>query len=266
MADPLSPPPATMLAPDTGPERARTIEHLLLSGFDHYFASRYEQAIHVWTRVLFLDRHHERARDYIERARAAIAESQRRSEALLQDGLDAFADGRTSEARRLLRSAVSRGTGDDVALALLSRLDRLDATAPPSTAMVWPPVAASTDAPRVPRGVALTRTPQFWLTAVSLVLLAVAAYVVTAGESVRSWVLSPVDASQEADVRPATMPLVVPDAAELYVQRARALYARGRIDEALRALDNLREEDAVKREADALRAEMQAVLLGARER
>jgi hypothetical protein len=54
--------------------RESRIEELLLAGLDHYFSGQHELAISVWTRVLFLDRSHARARAYIERARGAIAE------------------------------------------------------------------------------------------------------------------------------------------------------------------------------------------------
>jgi hypothetical protein len=49
------------------PERDRDarVEELLLGGLDHYFAGHYDLAINVWTRVLFLDRGHARARAYI---------------------------------------------------------------------------------------------------------------------------------------------------------------------------------------------------------
>ncbi|HXG89537.1 MAG TPA: hypothetical protein VNJ02_14505 [Vicinamibacterales bacterium] len=67
----------------SGTERDARIEQLLLAGLDHYFAHQYEPAINVWTRVLFLDRTHDRARAYIERARSAQAELQRQSEAVL---------------------------------------------------------------------------------------------------------------------------------------------------------------------------------------
>ncbi|MDQ3071329.1 MAG: hypothetical protein M3R55_16555, partial [Acidobacteriota bacterium] len=40
------------------------IEELLIAGLDRYFAGRHEDAIHVWTRVLFIDRGHRRARAY----------------------------------------------------------------------------------------------------------------------------------------------------------------------------------------------------------
>src|SRR6476660_4670614 len=70
-------------------DRDAKIEQLLLLGLDHYFAARYELAINVWTRALFLDRAHPRARAYIERARSALAERQRESEELLHNGMAA---------------------------------------------------------------------------------------------------------------------------------------------------------------------------------
>src|SRR6476469_1626402 len=85
------------------------IEELLLAGLDHYFSEQHDLAISVWTRVLFFDRSHPRARAYIERARGAIAERQREGEELLQTGVAAFERGDTEDARRLLRSALDRG-------------------------------------------------------------------------------------------------------------------------------------------------------------
>src|ERR687884_1148535 len=107
-------------------DRDAKIEQLLLAGLDHYFSAQYEQAINVWTRALFLDRSHARARAYIERARSAMAERQRESEELLQHGVDAFRRGESDEARRLLRAAIDGGAPADEALALLDRLDRLE--------------------------------------------------------------------------------------------------------------------------------------------
>src|SRR5215470_18979770 len=90
----------------TAVDRDAKIEQLLLVGLDHYFSARYEQAINVWTRALFLDRNHARARAYIERARSAMAERQRQSEEMLQHGVDAFRRGDSAEARRLLKAAI----------------------------------------------------------------------------------------------------------------------------------------------------------------
>src|SRR5471032_3333299 len=108
------------------------IEQLLLVGLDNYFAARYELAINVWTRALFLDRSHARARAYIDRARSAQAERQRESEELLQNGVAAFQRGEGDEARRLLQAAIDGGAPSEEALEVLDRMNRLEATMPPA--------------------------------------------------------------------------------------------------------------------------------------
>src|SRR3954451_21133644 len=108
-------------------DRDAKIEQLLLVGLDHYFAARYELAINVWTRALFIDRSHPRARAYIDRARSALAERQRESEELLQNGVAALQRGDSDEARRLLHAAIEGGAPLEEALAVLERLNRLDA-------------------------------------------------------------------------------------------------------------------------------------------
>src|SRR3954463_4473314 len=122
MPDPLRDHDSTAAS---GPERESRIEELLVAGLDHYFNGQPELAISVWTRVLFLDRSHARARAYIERARGAIAERHREGEELLQHGAAAFDRGDAEAARRLLTSAVERGARPEEALAMLARLDRL---------------------------------------------------------------------------------------------------------------------------------------------
>ena len=119
------------------------IEQLLLVGLDHYFAGRYEQAIDVWTRAFFFDRDHPRARAYIERARSALAERQRESEELLQQGVAAFHRGDASEARRLLTAAIDGGAPAEEALAVLGRLDRLELVARPAEPVRLRPNAAA---------------------------------------------------------------------------------------------------------------------------
>src|SRR5688500_15064355 len=132
MSDPLRTDPARALDGAPEPGRDAKIEQLLLLGLDHYFATEYEQAVNVWTRALFLDRSHPRARAYIERARSALAERLRQSEELLHDGVAAFNRGEGGEARRLLEAAMVQGAPSDQALALLDRLSRLEqGTAPP---------------------------------------------------------------------------------------------------------------------------------------
>src|SRR5690606_24787936 len=103
---------------------------LLLAGLDRYFAGDHELAINVWTRVLFLDRGHARARAYIERARTAVAERQRRGDELLHTGSAAADRGDAGTARALIASAVEHGAAADEALAILARIDRLESVAP----------------------------------------------------------------------------------------------------------------------------------------
>src|SRR5438477_2070079 len=126
MSDPLRTDSPREPHPATEAERDAKIEQLLLAGLDHYFAGQYEHAINVWTRALFLDRSHARARAYIERARSALAEKQRQSEELLQCGLAAFERGEGDEARRLIEQAIVQGAPSDEALAVLDRLNRLE--------------------------------------------------------------------------------------------------------------------------------------------
>ena len=87
MSDPLRTDDLRALEAASDADRTAKIEQLLLVGLDHYFAAQYDHAINVWTRALFLDRSHPRARAYIERARSALAERQRESEELLQNGV-----------------------------------------------------------------------------------------------------------------------------------------------------------------------------------
>src|SRR5215470_13497101 len=111
-----------------GVERDAKIEQLLLAGLDHYFASQYEQAINIWTRALFFDRNHARARAYIERARRAQAERQRESEELLHNGAVAYRRGDGREARRLLQAALDAGAPFEDTFPMLERLNQLEAS------------------------------------------------------------------------------------------------------------------------------------------
>ena len=236
------------------------IEELLLAGLDHYFSGQYALAISVWTRVLFLDRSHARARAYIERARGAIAERQREGEELLQTGAAAFQRGDAEDARRLLTSAVERGAQRDEAFAMLDRIERLSPAARPEPE----------EPGRRSRNIAtrpVESKPRRGIRAATLLLvlaigLASGVLVMIAWSSgVFPW--SPWPASPAATVVSPQAPLPVPSASEVSLARARSWTNSGRLRDALAALDRIRQGDPLRPQADELRAQIQRQLLDA---
>jgi hypothetical protein len=245
-------------------DREARVEDLLLAGLDHYFAGQHELAINVWTRVLFLDRGHARARAYIERARGAVSERQREAEELLHSGAAAFDRGDADAARRLLKSAVERGAGNEEALALLDRLDRLEGPSPRHEPAVLPPLRARVDGLQVfvPPG-AEERSRLAWILAGIIAGLVLGAVGVALLFARGPW--APIDrgATLAATHQAAAAALPVPGGGDVWLARARALHAKGRLHEALTALDAVRMGDPRRTEADQLRAAIQRTLLDA---
>lgn len=248
--------------PESERDREARLEELLLSGLDHYFAGQHELAINVWTRALFIDRGHARARAYIERARGAIAERQREAEELIHTGAAAFQRGEPDIARRLLRSAVENGAATDEVLALLERLDRLEAATGPQDTRV-----PRRETPRLPAIESdAGRRDRSWLgwVAAGVVLgLAGAAVVIgilwTRGQQ---WLpLSGSTVGSSARVR--EEPLPIPSASDVSIARAQAQFDRGHLHEALLALDAIGPGDPLSAEADQLKATIQLKLLEA---
>lgn len=261
MIDPLR----TDRSPSPGdvPERDRDarIEELLLLGLDHYFAGQYELAVSVWSRVLFLDRNHARARAYIERARSAIAEGLREGEELLHGGVAAFDRGDANAARRLLTSAVERGVPTEEAFALLDRLDRLEAVRKGDGAKdqgdprsSFPPDAPLEDRPAQASRLAWIGTGVF----AGLALALIGAWLWTGPGSVApsrsvATPTPPGPASQE--------PLPISTSAEAALTRAERLWKAGRLHDALDLLGSVRHGDPLRPRADVVRAAIQRQLL-----
>ena len=243
-------------------DREARLEELLLSGLDYYFAGQHELAINVWTRALFIDRGHARARAYIERARSAIGERQREAEELVHTGAAAFQRGEPETARRLLRSAVEHGAATEEALALLERLDRLEAASVPKDARI-----ERRDTPRLPAAEPdPARGDRSWLGWIATgVLLGLAAAAVTIGilwTRGEQWL--PIDSgSTESSARLREEPLPIPAASDVSIARAQAQYERGHLREALLALEAVGPGDPLSAEADQLKATIQAKLLEA---
>jgi tetratricopeptide (TPR) repeat protein len=260
MSDPLRTKPIDVREPLADPERDAKIESLLLSGLDHYFASNYEQAIDVWTRALFLDRTHARARAYIERARSALAEQQRESEELLHNGIAAFERGEIEAARQLLNAAVQRGGAHEVALAFLTRIDRISAAAPMACA---PPAATARLRSSVAVEPSRRSTARVAIAIVSIAVLAILGYALASWGNIRALmpILGATLKSEVAPIPAIQESLVVPRSAETAMSRAQALFDSGRLYDALRAIDLIRPTDPLRSEADKLKATIQRVLL-----
>jgi tetratricopeptide (TPR) repeat protein len=260
MSDPSRGDPAHAHDAASGTDRDAKIEQLLLLGLDHYFTGQYEQAINVWTRALFFDRSHARARAYIERARGALAERQRESEELLQTGVAAFHRGEGDTARRLLQAAIGGGAPSDEALAVLERLNRLEDAEPPST-----PRAGRL--PRVKRPRTIDGTSHsfgvvaVWLLAAGLAVLAVGYVATPRGRlDLRSLWLPDAPATTAAPVAVDRV-LRLPRQGEIMLARARALMAGGHLREAIAVLEAVRFTDPQRTEADRLRGDIQRQLL-----
>jgi tetratricopeptide (TPR) repeat protein len=252
-------------------ERDAKIERLLIAGLDHYFAARYEQAINVWTRALFFDRGHPRARAYIDRARSALAERQRESEELLQRGVAAFRDGDRDEAKRLLQAALDSGAPPDEALPLLDRLHRegqagLSVSGGPQRAVSiasTPFSSRSRLAPAARSEPASSKSGALIVGGLLLaVLLGLSLYALRETVSTQGST-NPPDAPIGAALAPASrdVALPLPRRGEMALDRARALVADGHLHEALTALDMIRPTDPQKPEADRVRSDIQHQLL-----
>jgi tetratricopeptide (TPR) repeat protein len=243
-------------------DRDARIEQLLLSGLDHYFAAHYELAINVWTRALFFDRSHARARAYIERARSALAERQRQAEELIQGGAAAFRRGDAGEARRLLQAAIDSGAPLEDAFPILERLNRMDPVSPapphPRLQSDRPepvPTQSAAGASRPSRGLA-------WPLITLIALMAIGAYAAVA--STGDWrMLVGLQGVRSATLAPSARDvlLALPQRGEMALTRARNLAAGGALHDALTALDAVRATDPQKPDADRLRADLQRELL-----
>ncbi len=239
-------------------DRDARIEQLLLSGLDQYFAGSYQQAINIWTRVVFLERGHSRARAYIERARSALAEQQRECEELVHTGIDAYNAGDVTTARDLLTRAVEQGGPSDTALLFLDRLNRasgattLDAQEGSLSARTLHATGITPQA----------RRASGWLPTI-VMSGAVAAGVLTGTLSLVSWFTEAAVSPAAAPERTAVEPLPVVRSSEIIIARARSLYSDGHLRDALRALERIDSADPMRPDADRLRAEVQRALLTA---
>jgi tetratricopeptide (TPR) repeat protein len=245
-------------------DRDAKIDALLLAGLEHYFGGRYQEAVNVWERVLFLDRAHARARAYIDRARGALAERQRKTEELVGEGMAALGRGDGGAARQLLTRAVENGDPHDLAVAHLDRLNRLSPDQPPSRRLRRRPIPAP--AADLEDDEASTRMPRP-VRALPIIGAALVMGVVIIIAASRDWLRPFVASGREpAPAGPALAlppdPVPAPRPAEIALARSRDLLRAGHMKAALAALDGVPVTDPLAPEALRLRADLQRVLLG----
>jgi tetratricopeptide (TPR) repeat protein len=253
----MSDPQAFDVQPTDPGDRDGRVEALLVDGLDRYFTGQYEDAIHLWTRVLFLDRSHARARAYIDRARTALAERHRHADEMLHASGELLSRGRTGEARDLLNQAVATSGDTELTAALRVKLERVERA---HGSRAEPRSAAVADVVPVRSWRAWWRSfGPVWMA----VILGVTVLVFVGGLTLRE---APTDLASTSLTQPVERPAarVVPSSAEAALVRARTLYSRGRLAEALRALDRVGAGSTRRAEADQLRAEIQQRLLAAR--
>jgi tetratricopeptide (TPR) repeat protein len=268
MSDPLRTDPARAHDVESASGRDAKIEQLLLVGLDHYFVADYELAINVWTRALFIDRNHARARAYIERARSALAERQRESEELLQNGVAAFRRGEGDEARRLLQAAIDSGAPSEEALAVLDRMNRLE------TAVLPVAVARAHRRDREVVAQPEDRASRSIVGLIAFLVLGAAIVAFAAFAASRDqieWrsivalarsagrVAAPATPAVAPVTREAALPL--PRRAEMILGQARAFATSGHLHDALAVLESIRPTDPQKADADRMSADIQRQLL-----
>jgi tetratricopeptide (TPR) repeat protein len=237
-------------------DRDSRVEALLVEGLDKYFNGRYEEAIHLWTRVLFLDRSHARARAYIDRARTAVAERQRRADQMLHESLTLMQQGETAAARELLVEAVAETGENDQAAALRVRLERIERMNVASRAAL---PSTTHPAEAVPGWTWPRRSPTALGSAVVLAAGLLLVIGVTSTE-VQDWL--GLRSDREQLLTSNTLPkLPVLSSADVALIRAQTLYSRGRLAEALQVLDRVGPDSPARSAADELRVQIQQLLL-----
>jgi tetratricopeptide (TPR) repeat protein len=264
MSDPKSSYPAPTEPSASDREDAR-IEQLLVAGLDQYFASDFEAAINLWTRVLFLDRHHDRARAYIERARSAQAELQRQTEALVHQGLDAFDRGDVEHARVLLSDALDQGASQDLTLGVLGRIERLEvggAHTRPAQRIGPRPRTVTAGRPVPNPGTGAMSPARFWtVTGTALFVLVAASWWLWTSSSWQALWPARAVAARMAAIPEVNAPLPVPSVAEAYMRRGQDLFESGRLRDALDEFDRVPAGDPLRPSADEMRAHIQRELL-----
>lgn len=228
-------------------------EELAATGEELYRQGRFQEAIHVWTRILFLDRANLEARGAIERAKRDIAERQRRLDLETVEAARLLEEGDLEASRLRVRAVLSVDASHPEANLLAREIAALDRR---SEVAREPPRESVEEAATAPaRGIVLRvpRTPvskptgslpiasglkmAFFVMAAVLLFSASALYLYANWDSLVS------DGAfghpggrgpaPEVEMQP------VPDLSELRYMNGARLFAQGRYREALSELSRV---------------------------
>jgi tetratricopeptide (TPR) repeat protein len=113
------------------PDASSRSSELFCQGEELFGSGQYHQAIHVWTRILFIDRGNSEAKLRIDKAKEAIAERQRILDAEIAEAKDLFDAGEIEGARACVRSVLELDGGHGEASALAAAIELLDRRSEP---------------------------------------------------------------------------------------------------------------------------------------
>ena len=265
---------------DDNPEAPPKSFDLLRQGDDLYSRGLYYQAIHVWTRILFLDRGNPEARLRIDNAKGAVAELQRRLDAEIAEAKGLFDAGKIEGARVRVRSVLAADGSHGEAVQLAAAIEALDrrnevpspvsrevdalaVESPTPKGVVFPATPAQGVVFKVPKRsrpashrVGPTATSRFKMAAFllgALLLFAVSAFYLSENwEAIVSDGAFGRPAGLETAVLPDRLAASVPDLSQLHYYNGERLVAQGRYREALAELRRVDRDSTVMVEARSL--------------
>jgi tetratricopeptide (TPR) repeat protein len=241
---------------DGEPEASPKSLDLLRQGDDLYSRGLYHQAIHVWTRILFLDRRNPEARLRIDRAKEVVSERERSLDVEIAGARELFDAGDIEAARERVRLvlAVDGSHGEAKLLAAaIEACDRRSAALSRDLSGERDPLAAEAASsargvvirvPKAPRPAShrAGRPTVSWAKVGAFFLVALLAFGVAAFYLSQNW--EAIVSGGPFD-RPSALPTPVlsdrlgasvPDLSQLRYYNAERLFAEGRYREALAEL------------------------------
>ncbi len=275
---------------DDNPEAPPKSFDLLRQGEELYARGLYHQAIHVWTRILFLDRGNPEARLRIDKALEAVAERQRRLDAELAEAKGLFDAGEIEEARERVRSVLAADGRHGEAVALAAAIEAVDRrneprqeslpetdalavqTATRAKGVVFPATPAQGVVFKVPKRprpsshrVGRPATSRFKMAAFllgALLLFGVSAFYLSQNwEAIVSDGAFDHPADLTTAVHPDRLAASVPDLSQLRYYNGERLFAQGRYREALAELRRVDRDSTVVAEARSLMLRIEDRLL-----